>query len=149
MGENLRVSGALGVFEELAVSFGGGIEIEDGVGEGDGTIDLPSPGKGFECGGAVLDGAAANNSLKVFSAGAVCRDRVEGKFGAVEGGLRVASFEDVVVAAGDEELFEGDIDHGGASAMSDRELIEKLEGAGGLVEVLIELIILKNGSQVG
>ena len=49
VGENLRVSGALGVFEELAVSFGGGIEIEDGVSKGDGTIDLTSPSKGFEC----------------------------------------------------------------------------------------------------
>ena len=147
--EDLGVGGALGVFEELAAGFGGGVEIEDGVGEGDGAIDLPGAGEGFECRGAVFDGAAANNSLKVFSAGAVFRDSAEGGFGAGEGGFGIAGFEDVVVAAGGEELFEGDVDHGGASAVPDRELIEELDGAPGVVEVLIELIVLKNGSQIG
>ena len=68
----------MGVFEELAAGFGGGIEIEDGVGEGDGTIDLAGAGEGFECGGAAFNGAAANHCLKVFPAGVVFGDGVEG-----------------------------------------------------------------------
>ena len=45
-------------------------------------------------------------------------------------------------------MVEGDLDRGSAGAVTDGELIEELEGARGLVEVLVELVVLKDGGEV-